>query len=424
MRTDFFIARRLRLRQRGSKRSAVSVRVSTAGVVLSIAIMLLTIAIVSGFKQQITDKIVGFDAQITVTSADNTVEAERKLALTGRLREIITDALGDAVGKDRAKDINIDVTVSHPAMLKTADNFAGIVFRSYGDGHDNSFVEENIVAGNFDDFANDSTANSIILSQNVADRLALAPGDKINTLFFIEGRMRLRNFRVAALYNSNFGEYDDIVAYSQIPAMQRLLSLSDDEGTRIEISGLPFESIDEARNSLQNALTGAYYAGETDSYLECRTVLESGALYFNWLQLLDTNVVVIIILMSAISVFTLIASLFILILERVNFIGTLKTLGADNGLIRRVFIILASKILVRGLVIGNAVALTIIIVQYFTHFIPLDPAAYYISFVPVSITVGQVVLLNIAAILTGLAVMVIPSLIISRMSPARTVRFE
>lgn len=424
MRTDFFIARRLRLRQRGSKRSAVSVRVSTAGVVLSIAIMLLTIAIVSGFKQQITDKIVGFDAQITVTSADNSPEAERKLALTARLREIITDALGEAVGKDRAKDINIDVTVSHPAMLKTADNFAGIVFRSYGEGHDNSFVEENIVAGNFDDFANDSTANSIILSQNVADRLALAPGDKINTLFFIEGRMRLRNFRVAALYNSNFGEYDDIVAYSQIPAMQRLLSLSDDEGTRIEISGLPFESIDEARNSLQNALTGAYYAGETDSYLECRTVLESGALYFNWLQLLDTNVVVIIILMSAISVFTLIASLFILILERVNFIGTLKTLGADNSLIRRVFIILASKILVRGLVIGNAVALTIIIVQYFTHFIPLDPAAYYISFVPVSITVGQVVLLNIAAILTGVAVMVIPSLIISRMSPARTVRFE
>lgn len=424
MRTDFFIARRLRLRQRGSKRSAVSVRVSTAGVVLSIAIMLLTIAIVSGFKQQITDKIVGFDAQITVTSADNTVEAERKLALTGRLREIITDALGEAVGKDRAKDISIDVTVSHPAMLKTADNFAGIVFRSYGEGHNNSFVEENIVAGNFDDFANDSTANSIILSQNVADRLELASGDKINTLFFIEGRMRLRNFRVAALYNSNFGEYDDIVAYSQIPAMQRLLSLSDDEGTRIEISGLPFESIDEARNSLQNALTGAYYAGETDSYLECRTVLESGALYFNWLQLLDTNVVVIIILMSAISVFTLIASLFILILERVNFIGTLKTLGADNGLIRRVFIILASKILVRGLVIGNAVALTIIIVQYFTHFIPLDPAAYYISFVPVSITVGQVMLLNIAAILTGVAVMVIPSLIISRMSPARTVRFE
>lgn len=424
MRTDFFIASRLKLRQQGSKRSAVSVRVSTAGVVLSIAIMLLTIAIVSGFKQQITDKIVGFDAQITIASADNTAEAERRLALSDRLREIITGSIVDAVGKERAADVRIDLTVSHPAMLKTADNFSAVVFRCYGEEHDNSFVRENIVAGDFDDFANDSTANSIILSQNVADRLSLVPGDRINTLFFIDGRMRLRNFHVAALYNSNFGEYDDIVAYAPIPAIRRLMSMTADEGTRIEISGLPFESIPAARQNLQNALTEAYYAGETDSYLECRTVLESGALYFNWLELLDTNVVVIIILMSAISVFTLIASLFILILERVNLIGTLKTLGADNRLIRRIFIILASRILMRGLAIGNLIALAVIIIQYLTHVIPLDPDAYYISFVPVSITVGQVILLNIAAIIIGVAVMIIPSLIISRMSPARTVRFE
>lgn len=424
MRVDFFIASRLKLRQRGSKRSAVSVRVSTAGVALSIAIMILTIAIVSGFKQQITDKIIGFDAQITVTAADNAVDAERPLVLTDSLRGIMTNALSQAVGENRAKDIRLDMAISHPAMLKTADNFTAVVFRSYGEGHDNTFIRNNIVAGSYDDFANDSAANAIIISQNVADRLELKTGDKINTLFFIDGRMRLRNFRVAALYNSNFGEYDDIVAYAPMPAIQRLRSLAPDEGTRIEISGLPFESIANAQMILQNALAEAYYAGITDRYPECRSVLESGALYFNWLQLLDTNVLVIIILMSAISVFTLIASLFILILERVNLIGTLKTLGADNRLIRRVFIILASKILIRGSVIGNAVALAIIITQYLTHFIPLDPDAYYISFVPVSITVGQVILLNVAALLIGVAVMIIPSIIISRMSPARTVRFE
>ncbi len=424
MRTDFFIAGRLKLRQRGSKRSAMSVRVSTAGVALSIAIMMLTIAIVRGFKQQITDKIIGFDSQITVIAADNAVEAERPFELTDSLRDIMMNALTQAVGENRAKNIKLDMAISQPAMLKTADNFTAVVFRSYGEGHDSKFIRDNIIAGSYEDFANDSAANSIIISQNAADRLKLSAGDKINTLFFIDGRMRLRNFRVAALYNSNFSEYDEIVSYAPIQAIQRLRSLTSNEGTRIEISGLPFESITDARMILQNALTGAYYAGETERYLECRTVLESGALYFNWLQLLDTNVLVIIILMSAISAFTLIASLFILVLERVNLIGTLKTLGADNRLIRRVFIILASKILIRGSVIGNTVALAVIIMQHFTHFIPLDPKAYYISFVPVSLTAGQVIILNVAAILIGVAVMIIPSIIISRMSPARTVRFE
>ncbi|MDE7135153.1 MAG: FtsX-like permease family protein, partial [Muribaculaceae bacterium] len=226
------------------------------------------------------------------------------------------------------------------------------------------------------------------------------------------------------IYCSNFGEYDDLMAFVSLSTLRKIWGIGSDESTRIEITGIPFEQIQPAARALQEALAQAYYARELPDYLRCRSVLETGALYFNWLNLLDTNVLVIIILMASISVFTLIASLFILILERINLIGTLKTLGATDGLIRRVFIILASKILIKGLVIGNILALAIIIVQSFTHVLPLDPEAYYISFVPMNISLLQVITVNVAAVIAGVLVMIIPSMVISRMSPAKTVRFE
>lgn len=425
MRTDFFIARRLRLKQSGSHRSAISVRISTAGVALSIAVMLLTVAIVTGFKQQIVDKITGFDADISIYALGPNGEGEIPIRYTNELESAIRQAISAAAGSEIAAEANISRSVSQPGMLKTDDNFLAVAFRGYAPGHNYAFLEENIVERGLPAWGDDEEAdNTIVLSTAEANSLGLKAGDKINTVFFIDGKLRLRNFKVGALYCSNFNEYDQIVAFAPMSVMQKMRRLDADESTRIEISGLPLKEIPEVQAQLQQRLSSAYYAGEIDAYCQTVSVLQSSAIYFNWLHLLDTNVLVITILMGAISVFTLIAALFILILERVNLIGTLKTIGGDNSLIRRIFIILASKILLKGLAIGNVIALAIIIFQSATHALPLDAESYYISFVPVSISAIQVAIINSSAIAAGILVMIIPSAVITRMSPAKSVRFD
>lgn len=388
------------------------------------AVMLLTIAIVTGFKRQITDKIIGFDSEISLTALDDVLNTVKPLHMSDSLLDIIGKTLSATLGNEVAERVEVSQSLSHPAMLKTADGFAAVIARGYSSNRDNSFLEQNLTEGYVPDFKADSSSNQIVISSVMADKLNLKAGEKINTVFFTGSRLRLRNLKIAGVYCSNFGEYDDLMAFMSLSTLRKIWGIGSDESTRIEISGIPFEQIQPATRALQDALSQAYYAGELPDYLRCRSVLETGALYFNWLNLLDTNVLVIIILMASISVFTLIASLFILILERINLIGTLKTLGATDGLIRRVFIILASKILIKGLVIGNVLALAIIIVQSFTHVLPLDPEAYYISFVPMNISMLQVVTVNVAAVIAGVLVMIIPSMVISRMSPAKTVRFE
>lgn len=388
------------------------------------AVMLLTIAIVTGFKRQITDKIIGFDSEISLTALDDVLNTVKPLHMSDTLLDIIGKTLSATLGNEVAERVEVSQSLSHPAMLKTADGFAAVIARGYSSNRNNSFLEQNLTEGYVPDFKADSSSNQIVISSVMGDKLNLKAGEKINTVFFTGSRLRLRNLKIAGVYCSNFGEYDDLMAFMSLPTLRKIWGIGSDESTRIEISGIPFEQIQPATRALQDALSQAYYAGELPDYLRCRSVLETGALYFNWLNLLDTNVLVIIILMASISVFTLIASLFILILERINLIGTLKTLGATDGLIRRVFIILASKILIKGLVIGNVLALAIIIVQSFTHVLPLDPEAYYISFVPMNISMLQVVTVNVAAVIAGVLVMIIPSMVISRMSPAKTVRFE
>lgn len=388
------------------------------------AVMLLTIAIVTGFKRQITDKIIGFDSEISLTALDDVLNTVKPLHMSDSLLDIIGKTLSATLGNEVAERVEVSQSLSHPAMLKTADGFAAVIARGYSSNRDNSFLEQNLTEGYVPDFKADSSSNQIVISSVMGDKLNLKAGEKINTVFFTGSRLRLRNLKIAGVYCSNFGEYDDLMAFMSLSTLRKIWGIGSDESTRIEISGIPFEQIQPASRALQDALSQAYYAGELPDYLRCRSVLETGALYFNWLNLLDTNVLVIIILMASISVFTLIASLFILILERINLIGTLKTLGATDGLIRRVFIILASKILIKGLLIGNVLALAIIIVQSFTHVLPLDPEAYYISFVPMNISMLQVVTVNVAAVIAGVLVMIIPSMVISRMSPAKTVRFE
>lgn len=414
MRVDLYIARRLRLTDRNGNRTRTSIRIATAGVVLSIVIMLITMAITSGFKHEIINKLIGFDSELTVEAqAFDVISPQPFVEDADEVMAIVSEVFPYAV---------VEESIKVPAMLKTDDDFSAVVLSAYGGQGNAGFIAGNIIEGAVPD-AGDNP-NAVIISAEVAGRLGLSVGDKINTCFFASEKMRIRNFEVAAIYDSGFGEYDRVVAYAPLATLRKVAGVPDGCVQAVAVNGLPAEHITQAQEALQDALRDAYYARTLPQYLEVGSVVQSGAVYFNWLSLLDTNVVVILVLMTAISAFTLIASLIILILERVNMIGTLKMLGATNATIRRIFILLDLKVLVKGLVTGNLLALALIFIQQYTRVLPLDPESYYIAFVPVRITLLQVVALNVGAIVVATAIMVLPSMIISRLKPAAILRYE
>lgn len=418
MDTAFFIARKLRHKSSGHSNNGKhpSMGTSVVGIALSIAIMLLTIAVIGGFRNAISQKIEGFNSQITVTSTSNGVYNDAIMGKDSRLEEII---------KSVAPEASISSALFLPGMLKNNTDFEAVTFRSYDENEKWDFVKENIIDGSFPfDVNNDEIDNSIIISKITANRLNLSIGDKINTCFFINEKIRLRNYVVAAIYDSGFADFDRIVAYSSPQSIRNLRGMENDEMSSLEISGIERDNIEETARELRTKISEAYNSGNIENNYIVSPITESAGQYFAWLDLLDTNVLVIIILMASISVFTLISSLFILILDRVNMIGTLKSLGASDSLIRKVFILLASRIFLRGLIFGNIAGLGLIWLQSTTKFIHLNPEAYYVSYVPVDISFFTIVLLNIVAIFVCVLVMILPSQIISRMKPSKIIKFE
>ena len=241
--------------------------------------MLLTLAIVRGFKQQITEKIVGFDAQISIVAHDSSYENELPITLTPTLHDMLRQAVPAA---------RIDASIAQPAMLKTNDHFAAVVFRCYGDSKDWSFISDNIVEGNLPDYTssaapsdasgNDSIKNAIVISKTIADELQLSVGEKIPTIFIVDNRMRMRNFVVAAIYESHISDYDKTVAFAPISTLRSLLGLAPNQSTRLEISGLSLDDVPEAQMEVHYALSNAYYIGETETILHAQSVLQTGAI--------------------------------------------------------------------------------------------------------------------------------------------------
>jgi lipoprotein-releasing system permease protein len=258
----------------------------------------------------------------------------------------------------------------------------------------------------------------------MAGQLGLSVGDKVPAYFFVDNRLRVRMLTVASLYTSGVDEQDGAVAYCapQLPAA--LLSLPDGYVQSIGVKGVSLDESEALAQQIHDELMDAYYTGQTDEAFGISQIKQTGAGYFAWLDLLDTNVVVILALMSAVAAFTLISSLFIIILERVKTIGLLKSLGAPNRLIRRTFMLLAERMVVTGLVIGNVVGIALIQLQMHTHLIPLDPDAYFVEFVPMRFEPWSILIINLGALALSWLVLMLPAMIVARISPATTMRYE
>ncbi|MDE6418147.1 MAG: ABC transporter permease [Duncaniella sp.] len=410
MSLSVFIARRLPL---GSDRGPGSggIAVAVTGITLSVIVMLLSISIITGFREEIRHKIIGFDAQITLYPTDG----EEAIDL-GAISDILS-TLPDGA--------RVSPTIRQPAIMKAPEDFEGVVIRGIPADYDTRFIEENIVEGGVPDYEADSTIYNIVVSRIIADKLGARMGDKIDTYFVGGGIYRVRRLKVAGIYESHFSEYDSHVVYASLPMLRQVTAVADSSAMAVEIDGLSSDNeIDAVSARLSRDLAMLPYTKPGSAPISVTDIHRSAALYFNWLALLDTNVVVILTLMALLSCLTLVSSLFILILRRVSMIGILKAVGASNALVRRIFVVLTLRILAIGLVLGNIIAAGIIIVQRATRFLPLDPDAYYLDRVPMALPLGAWLGLNAAVVLLSFVILLLPSGIIATIPPSRAINYE
>jgi len=409
-----FIARHLPLRSdRGPGSGGIAVAVT--GISLSVIVMLLSISVMTGFREEIRNKIIGFDAEVTVSPADLNADGGAWIDLT-KLKSTLNTLPEGA---------KVSPTMRQPAIMKAPEDFAGVVIKGIPAGYDSTFIASNITAGGMPDYSADSTLYNIVISKIIADKLGTGPGDRIDTYFMGGGIYRVRRLRVAGIYDTHFSDYDRHIVYASLPMLRQVASLPDSSAMAIEISGLDSdEEIETVSDRLSTELALLSYADRSIPPLAVGNIHRSAALYFNWLALLDTNVTVILTLMALLSCLTLVSSLFILILRRVGMIGILKAMGASNALVRRTFILLTLRILLLGLLIGNAVAAGIILLQRATGILPLDPEAYYLDSVPMALPAGAWLLLNCAVVVLSFVILLLPSAIIATIPPSRAINYE
>lgn len=415
MSVSFFIARHLPLKST-RRDSSTGLIIAIAGIALSVTVMLISIAVMSGFRSEIRQKVIGFDSQLSIGLTPDT-DPDSPILLSyddiSPLREMLPS------------NVKYALTGRQPAILKTTDNFSGSVIKGVDRNYDWSFIKSNLVEGTVPDYSADSTEYHIVVSRTLARALSLEPGQKIDTYFLGDGAYRIRRLKIAGIYDTHFSEYDRNMIFGSLLMLQRVADVPDSCATMIEINGLPDDdAIDNAEHTIISTYFDQLYTGKTQRHYTVLNIHKTAALFFNWLALLDTNVKVILTLMSLLTLLTLVSSLFILILRRVNMIGVLKALGASNRQIRSIFIIMSVRILIRGLIIGNIVGLGLLYIQRVTGIIPLNPDAYYLDHVPVEIHWPVILALNVAIIVLSLFMLLLPSAIITTIPPSKAIRYE
>lgn len=413
MNYPLYIAKRLSL-SAGGKRKAPAVTVAIVAVALSIAVMLASVAIVLGFKQEIRNKVVGFNGHITLYVAPTTPDDDNLVTMIPTLKEVLDNV-------PFITDYSIQAAI--PAILKTNSDFKGVYLKGLSGKLTQSFIGSNLSEGNLVDFSDPENKNKVIISNTAARQLNLKCGDKIDT-YFISDDVRVRRLEIVGVYNSHFDQYDNVMIYGSLPLVQQLGNIQENQGTYVQIMTDDFDRIADNTVKLQQILNEKVADGTLFRLYRIDNVLNQGMGFFNWLQLLDTNVVVVLVLMIIVGGITLVSGMLILIIDKKRFIGLMKAMGAPTGKVRKIFVYLAIRIALWGMLAGNVVMLSLIYVQDRTHFLPLDAESYYIDFVPVSISWGAIIALNLGVIAVMYLVLILPSRFVAGISPAETMRYE
>ncbi|MCR5049924.1 MAG: ABC transporter permease [Paludibacteraceae bacterium] len=407
-RPEIALASKLYFSQQGEERnSRPAVRVALAGMIVGVMVMILTICIVVGFKQTVTQQVAGFGAHIQVVSFDNNN--------TYDLQPIeVSDSMLTALGS-YSYVVAASPFITKPGMLKTDSAFQGMVLKGtdYWD-----FFTEHLTDG-----ALPASPQEILLSAPTARTLHLRVGDAVNAYFVDEVDVRARRFKIVGLYETGCTQFDDLFVLTPLNTARRLQGWEENTYSGVEILLSDIDHLEDVADKIYFATVNHLDENGYNVYY-VQTLQQQNPAIFAWLDLLDMNVVVIIILMLLVAGFNIVSGLIILILDGIQLIGTLKALGADNGFVQRIFMVQATLLIGKGVLWGNVLGLGLAALQYFVHIIPLDAATYFVSYVPIAFPIGWLVLLNIATILISVMILLLPSLIITKISPARVMHFE
>lgn len=385
------------------------------GIAIGLVVMMLSVAIALGFKQEVRDKVIGFGAHIQVANFSRTdVYETRPVVGSDSIRQVIRQA---SPGVKHIQRFAIK-----PGMLKTEDNFQGIILKGIAQEYDTTFLANHLVEGRIPHFTDSVASGEVLVSRQVADKMGLHVGDKINT-YYIEKNVRARRFTISGIFQTHFTEYDDRFFITDLYTASRLNNWKDrDLVSGMELQILPDVSLEQCADEVASVINR-----QTDRYGNAYLAQSIEQLYpsiFAWLEVLDVNVVVVLVLMLGVAGFTMISGLLILILERTNMIGILKALGAPDITIRRIFLYFSAFLILKGLFWGNLIGISLCLAQKYGGIVHLDPKTYYVEVVPVLIDVPLLLLLNLFTLLVSVLMLVGPSLLISRIKPVKAIRFE
>ena len=417
MNFPLFIARRIYADNNDNRQqvSKPAIRIATAGVAIGLAVMILSVCVVLGFKHTIRDKVAGFGSHIQVANFYTQQSATTDVPI------VINDSLVRILQHTQGIK-HVQRFAMKQGILKTDNDFLGVMFKGVGPDFDTTFIHHNMVEGSIPKFSDKSSTNRILISNTMAQKLRVKAGDRIFAYFIGDGGVRTRRFNIAGIYQTNLSQYDKTTCFWDIYTAQKLNGWTEDLATGAELTVNNFDSLRHTADILTQRVnrTQDQYGNTYSS----KTIRELSPQIFSWLDLLDLNVWIILAIMTAVAVVTMISGLLIIILERTTMIGILKALGARNSTVRHTFLWFAAFIIGKGLIIGDVIALAIIILQKTTGIVKLDPVTYYVDTVPVEINWLFIIALNIATLLIAMFVLIAPSYLISHIHPAKSMRYE
>lgn len=415
MNFPLFIAKKIYNSSDKTRRvSKPAIRIATIGVAIGLAVMIVSISVVLGFKHTIRNKVIGFGSHITVADFMSLQNSEL-YPIT------INDSLLKALYKIQGVK-HVQRFAYTQGILKTDDDFLGVTLKGVGPEFDSTFIHNNMVEGIFPKFSDNSNQQKIILSKTIADKLKMKVGQKIFAYFVNEQGVRTRKFTVCGIYETNLKQFDSQICMTDLYTVNKLNGWEPDQYSGAELEVKDFNLLD---NTAFNVL--GHVKNKVDKYgstYSSATVIEQNPQIFSWLDLMDLNVWIILALMISVAGVTMISGLLIIILERTQMIGLMKAIGARNRQIRHVFLWFATFIIGKGLIIGNVVGIGLILLQQYTGLFKLDPQTYYVSTVPVEINIPLIIALNLSTLLICVFVLIAPSYFISHINPAKSMHYE
>ena len=404
MNHDLYIARRMKL-DSGQQKGSPSLTVALVGIVLAVVVMILSIAVVMGFKGEISDKIMNLDAHLRVGNAALGID-DNYATVNGReVREAIA---GDSAFSPLVKSISLIADKS--AILKTDNDFMGIIMRGVDHGYDWSYLKSRMVSGTVPVASDTASGGQIVISKTASDRLRLHAGDKVFT-YFIDNSIKVRNLTVTGVFETDLEAFDQAYIVGDIDIVQGVNGWNSDTGTQVAVNMKNTRDLDRDSYQLYVLLAENTVKRESNNLFYVSTTHQNNVAFFAWLDMLDMNVVIILTLMM-------------IVLERIRVIGNFKAMGATNGSIRRIFIYLTGKLIVKALVIGNVTGIGLALLQKYAHIVRLDPESYYMPYVPIHMSVPALLMLNVGIIIVSYLTLLGASHIISTIKPTVTMRFE